>query len=149
MIFQKQLFRHDPSRGEWGDCYRTAIACLLGLPAKHVPHFYYRYHENQHTAVNESIDNWLADKGYATARVMYQCDLETLFNVQKALNPDIYYMLTGESKNGVNHVVICLNDQIVWDSSLDDSGIIGPSDDGHYWIEWLLPVAMKLQAAAS
>lgn len=28
---QKQAFKHDPANGIYGDCYRTGIACILGI----------------------------------------------------------------------------------------------------------------------
>lgn len=37
---QKQAFLHKPEEGVYGDCYRTCIACLLGIDRDAVPHFY-------------------------------------------------------------------------------------------------------------
>jgi hypothetical protein len=48
---------------------------------------------------------------------------------------------------GTAHVVIALNDAIVWDPALDDSGIVGPADDGYYWIEFLVPAQILAEAA--
>lgn len=31
MKYNKQLFRHHPEQGIFGDCHRTAIACMLDL----------------------------------------------------------------------------------------------------------------------
>ena len=38
MTPHKQLNRHRPEEGVFGDCYRTAIACLLDLRPQDVPH---------------------------------------------------------------------------------------------------------------
>lgn len=36
----KQLYGHNPDQGIFGDCFRTALGCLLNLPPEKVPHFY-------------------------------------------------------------------------------------------------------------
>jgi hypothetical protein len=45
------------------------------------------------------------------------------------------------SKNGCSHVVIAKGDQIVHDPAIDNSGIIGPNDDGFYHVGFLLKLA--------
>jgi hypothetical protein len=35
----KQLVKHDPFNGQYGDCARTAIACLLNMHPSEVEHF--------------------------------------------------------------------------------------------------------------
>lgn len=50
-------------------------------------------------------------------------------------------------RNGTAHVVIGLNDAIVWDPAQDDSGIVAPADDGYYWIEFLVPAQLLAEAA--
>jgi len=38
--YYKQLFKHDPGKkANAGDCYRTALACLLGKPPDNLPYF--------------------------------------------------------------------------------------------------------------
>ena len=63
---------------------------------------------------------------------------ENIFDYMNDFNGGIYYILTGKSKNGTNHCVICKNGGIVWDPAIDDSGIVGPTTDGHYSIEFLV-----------
>ena len=58
-------------------------------------------------------------------------------------NPGLYYLLSGTSRTGCNHTVVALDDQIVWDPSLSDSGIIGPCDDGYYWIKLYIPRSLS------
>ena len=36
---QQQKFKHDPANGSYGDCFRTALACILDLDRDEVPHF--------------------------------------------------------------------------------------------------------------
>jgi hypothetical protein len=42
----------------------------------------------------------------------------------------------------VNHTVVCRGGRIEWDPSMDDAGIVGPCDDGFYWVTWLIPAAL-------
>ncbi len=37
MLQHRQLFLHEPERRSFGDCHRTALACLLNLPPEEVP----------------------------------------------------------------------------------------------------------------
>ena len=39
MKFYKQLHKHDPDNGVWGDCHRTAIGCLLDIEPELIPNF--------------------------------------------------------------------------------------------------------------
>ncbi len=48
-----------------------------------------------------------------------------------------YWLLTGKSRNNVPHVVVCQGGEIVCDPSLDNSGIVSPTDDGYCWAEFL------------
>lgn len=52
-------------------------------------------------------------------------------------NTGAYYMLSGLSANGANHIVICRNDEIMHDPAIDDSGIVGPMDNGYYYVSFL------------
>ena len=61
-------------------------------------------------------------------------DIEGILKVGKVSSCGTYYILGGQSKTGVNHTVVCHSDKIVLDPSLNDSGIIGPCDDGYYWM---------------
>ena len=140
MLFNKQLYRHDPDNGVWGDCHRTAIACLLNLEPEQVPHF------GRNGAPAETfhrrVDVFLRCCGLDTFAVLYpgETSLEDVLATQGHLNPRNLYMLGGTSRTGCNHTVICRGGEIIWDPSLDDSGIIGPMDDGYWWISFLVPI---------
>jgi len=141
---QKQLFKHDPDNGTWGDCLRTCLAIMLDMDAKDVPHFMHGADMTETEGNPERdkiVEEWLDSKGYAEFSQAYgnECTLEALLHVMKLLNPNIPYMLSGTSRNGTNHVVIGMGNKIICDPSLDDSGIIGPCDDGYYWIAVLVP----------
>lgn len=137
MLFNKQLFRHLPKQGIIGDCERTAIACLLDLKPEEVPHFGEKYFDDGYM-FNKMEDEFLASMGYARIQIPYCCDLSTFLTTAKLYNPSVYYLLSGQSKTGCNHTVVCCGDLIIWDPSIDDAGIIGPCSDGYYWATYLI-----------
>lgn len=155
MTPQKQLHRHRPDLGEYGDCLRTCIACLLDLSPEDVPHL----HTPDDVEAATVLDRWLASGGrerlehrpamsperfapLQLVRVPFGGDqpMQAVLDNFGGLNPGLRYMLVGTSRNGVAHVVICRDDAVVWDTSLDDSGIVGPIG-GLYWV---LVLARKL-----
>lgn len=138
MIFQKQAFRHRPEDGVYGDCHRTAIACLLDLPKEDVPNF--GEHYGDYAAFHAAEQEFLARHDLATVAVAYSGTLEQVLACQKAVNPDVYYLLGGTSRTGCGHTVVGLGGEIIWDPSLDDAGIVGPMDDGFYWVSFLAPL---------
>lgn len=141
MTPQKQAFLHDPANGIYGDCFRTVIACLLDLERDTVPHF---YHADVGTYAEQRvlINAWLEERKFRHFDLAWDKSLEDLLAWMGHMNPEAYWMLSGLSRTGVNHVVICKGGEIVWDPSLTDAGIIGPclSDDGDglYWIGLLI-----------
>ncbi len=61
--------------------------------------------------------------------------MEAVIRDVSAFNPGIYFMLMG-----TNHVVICCDGEIVHDPSPHNSGIIGPSNNGNFFVEFLVPL---------
>lgn len=139
MTPQKQLNRHDPENGVLGDCYRTAIACLLDLKPEDVPHIHEHLGAMNMQDQQDLMSAWL--RGRDLVEITVPCDgaleLQTALEVMARWSMGTHYMLTGQSRTGCNHVVICKGAEIVWDPSLNDSGIIGPCDDGYYWFGFL------------
>ncbi len=142
MTPQKQKFRHAPEAGVWGDCHRTAIASLLDLDRDEVPNWA-EMHWDDGSAFDSAVESWLRTRGLATVNVVYKDDLDRVLGTQAAVNPTAYYLLAGTSRTGVNHSVVARGGAIVLDPSLDDAGIIGPCDDGYYWVTYLVPSGMK------
>ena len=144
LIFRKQLFRHDEAAGVFGDCQRTVFANLFGLRPEDVPHFHDRDAERYDGEPHLHIRRWLAERGYAEFTVPFHgswCELEALLENLGDLNPGIYFMLSGESRSGVGHVVICRDGAIVHDTALNDSGIVGPMPEcGYYYESVLVPL---------
>ena len=141
----KQLYRHDPANGTIGDCCRTTLACLLDMRPEDIPHF-------SQTATNEVDETWesrrngwLLTNGFYVVSLYHTGSLDETLATFGGDNEDLYWMLSGISKNGVGHTVICWGDQIVHDPALDESGIVRPFDDGAYIIEFLVPVRFTEQ----
>lgn len=134
---QKQLNKHDPENGVYGDCFRTSIACVLNMDAIDVPHYHSNNIPDGSTQVVE-FRKWLASNGFGLFEICLSGELENILAHIKSTNPDEYYLLSGESSVGTDHIVICHGDKIVWDTSTQDSGIVGPrKNDGYYWISVL------------
>jgi hypothetical protein len=142
----KQLIRHKPDEGVFGDCHRTAIACLLDLNPDDVPHF--NHDAPGAETFNRRVAEWLASRGLCEASVAYNDDgLQKVLDVVKHCSPGVYFLLGGQSRSGCNHTVIGCDGAIVWDPSPTDAGIVGPCDtDGLYWITFLLPLSMRRAA---
>lgn len=142
MIHRKQRFRHDPDNGVYGDCHRTALACLLDMEPEEVPHFGGDYTDPGAFHLRES--EWLESQGLCAASTAFNAPLEDVLRAQESLNPRVYYLLGGKSRTGCGHTVIGCGGEIVWDPSLDDAGIVAPFDsDGLYWVTWILSISMK------
>lgn len=135
MRIQKQRYRHKPADGIYGDCHRTCIAMLMNLDRDEVPHF-----------AHGDLPDWrdrerefLAEHGFATFVVGFGCTLLEVQEYMLKVNPGIFYILSGNSRTGVGHSVVAINDTIIADPSLDDAGIVGPMEDNLYWIQTLVP----------
>ena len=133
MTPHKQLFKHDPENGVYGDCGRTVIACLLDLHPSEVPHFW----NGQGLAreQNEKADKWLAAIGLRLVKWALTGTMDEVFGFMQHHNRGLIYVLMGTSPRDVNHVVICRDDEVLHDPSIQGGGLVGPADDGHWWIE--------------
>jgi hypothetical protein len=137
MKFNKQLFRHKPEEGIFGDCHRTALACVLDLEPHEVPHFYgdIDLTPEQQT---DAFEAWLNERGLYSIYTLFNGGrLEDVLYTIGAANyrtPGLLYLLGGKSRLGTGHTVVCQGGAIIHDPSLDDTGIIGPMDDGFFWI---------------
>ena len=54
MKFHTQTILHDPENGLWGNCFQTALACVLDMEVEEVPHFY----DQGNTSI-DPIQKWL------------------------------------------------------------------------------------------
>jgi len=138
MQLHKQLFPHDPAGDQYGDCFRTALACLLDLEPSSVPHF--MHDGTGEDSVWARVNEWLAPRNLAHCTFAVCGDLSDVFRMMSSVNAGAYYLLAGSSSRGFNHQVIALNDAILHDPSPSDAGLCGPCDDGYYWISFLVPL---------
>lgn len=137
----KQKYRHNPEKGEFGDCHRTCLAMLLEVERDSVPNFAEQAADNW-SLWQELVNEFLAEHRMGMFRIAFADSLESVLHYMRQVNPGIFYTLSGSSRNGTGHVVVAINDRIVADPALDDSGIVGPMSDGYFWVEVLVPGLM-------
>jgi hypothetical protein len=118
----------------WGDCERAAWATVLDLDIEQVPHFFDGGCSTEEAVRRER--EFEATLGLYHVALPFVSDngLDAVLASVNHNNPKVEYLLCGTSKTGCNHTVVCRGNAIVHDPSLNNSGIIGPADDGFYWI---------------
>lgn len=135
MTPHKQRNRHRPDEGIYGDCWRTALACLLDREPEGVPHFLDG--DPPDDELDAAVSAWLDAEGLVIHSVHSGGDGQDRDSFIEAIswaNPGLHWVLVGASANGVAHTVICLDGEIVWDPALDDAGIVGPHPDSGHWV---------------
>lgn len=140
----KQAHRHRPAEGIYGDCYRTCLAALCGMRRDDVPHWHEAMSAQE---ANYRYGRWLGARGLSIISVAFNGEnpeavMQALYSANPA--PCIF---SGTSRNGTNHAVLALHGKLWHDPSLDDTGIIGPCDDGYYWAEWVVRFPANLSQA--
>ena len=149
-VFQRN--RHRPDQGIYGDCHRACIASLLDKPLDDVPHFMDGLADSPEdgTEFARRQREYLLTVGFVPLQLAYACELPDLYRVQALLNPDTYYILGGRSIRGLNHSVLCLNDQMVHDPAgmHEGCGIHEPLSDGYYFVTFLGSIQALHQAGA-
>lgn len=150
MIPVPQLNRHNPP-DSYGDCERACLASLLELPCEAVPNFCEPGPGEtfSHSRWEVRRNAWLAERGFVPIQQCYHetLSLDGVLAGSAAYHRGLHFILTGESSNHVNHSVIVCDGVIVHDPSIDQSGIIGPCDDGRFWCMFLgAAIAVKKAA---
>lgn len=134
---QKQAFRHDPDAGVFGDCDRTAWAALLGIERDQLANW---ATVDPRTETNNDFSRRrlavLASIGVVPINVAFagETPLADVLATMAASNAGVPFILGGTSRNGTGHSVVALDGDIVCDPALDESGIVGPMDDGMWWV---------------
>lgn len=144
MQYHKQLFRHDPENGFVGDCFRTALACLLDLKPEDAPHFMGNLKEPIEDAW-ANVDTWLdREHGLRFCIIPFKIeeDLETCLEGFFKISPGLRLEVGGFSPRGTPHSVIVEDGKVVHDPHPDGGGIVAPFEDGTYSIGFLLPTAI-------
>lgn len=138
---QYQAFRHEPENGIQGDCYRTAVACVLGIERDSVPH---SHDELTGPEAETFIDGWLKPQGLR--RIFMPVLGDDLRTVAEAIYPrggGLPLMITGRGPRDVNHVVVVHGPDDIWCPTLGAVppriALIGPALPDHYfWAEWIV-----------
>lgn len=148
MLKHRQRFLHNPSACVYGDCHRTAIACLLDLPLDDVPHWAQK--ELDAALVDETysaiadIEQFLHQRGLYQVHVSWS-DLHGVFGVMQNYQPNALYILGGQSERGTNHSVICLGGGFYWDPHPDSTFVCKPLSNGFYESTFLVPLSMTIE----
>ena len=142
MTTHKQLFGHDPENGIFGDCFRTALACILDMEPCAVPHFF-DGGKSSNDAFRE-LGPWLRGHSLALFELPMhgESKLEDILGSICAHSPGLFYLLTGESTSGINHTVVCYGKHVVCDPYIggpNDEALIGPAEDGLWFVGVLTP----------
>lgn len=135
MTEYKQTRDHNPEAGSIGDCYRTAIGCLLDLQPCDVPHFFEDQERSNEEGLEEA-EKFVNGYGCTIIRIAYKCDEVSDALLAAASWTKGYYMLVGSSPRA-QHVVICEGAEMVWDPSMTDDFLIGPAEHGYFYMEFL------------
>lgn len=126
-----QIVMHDPENGQYGDCQRSVIATLLGLPREDVPHFN-KIAEGDPDLFWCGLQAFLRRKGYAYLTV--RKDAGSAFFGE--IGP-VYHEISGPSPrgSGVYHAVVGLNGEIFFDPHPSRAGLAGdPSTWQHSYL---------------
>lgn len=146
MIKRHQLFRHEPHNDIFGDCHRTAIACLMDMEPWQVPHFVGNLYTTPGYNVDLEVDKWLDQFGLFQLHIHFNGDngLEPIFNYMKMWNPYTFYIMGGCSPRGTPHSVICRGGAFYWDPHPKGGFLPKPyADDGLYQMTFLLSTGMR------
>lgn len=145
MMEQKQLFLHLPEQGQIGDCFRTCVACVLDRPQVEVPHGFGKFWIDKDTTVtplvHAQLNEWLLAQGYQCRfiEIPLETTREQLGTYLTHYYKDMHVVVGCNSRNG-GHSVVMRNDDYMYDPSIDESGCIGPMDDGYYWLGLLVRI---------
>lgn len=152
----RQLHRHAPEEGLIGDCWRTCIACILGLKPQAVPHFVEQAFdqgrkEGRHI---ELANAWLKSRDLMLWAIALRAD-----SPKEALQfpPNVPYILGGRGSKdtGIDHCVVGFGAfETLWDPSPWSTEPLQPLIDEasgvpYYWVELLVPINLARGAENS
>ena len=148
----KQQFMNKPELGQYGDCHRTVMACLLDIEVDQSPHFIGEFERRKAQDVRDEYswadeqEKWLNSLGYTTVDVAFQGEIKSLFDWMSVRNPGRLYVLGGQSPRGTNHSVVCCGGEFHHDPHPDGGFLVGPMDYGFWEVTFVLPLSMKVAA---
>lgn len=133
----KQLIKHDPKNGQYGDCARTTIACLMDRHPQEVPHFLHDG-ETDGNIFWKRVDDWLGIFGLRSFGLPFDTDVPGILAAMGNQYPDLYYML-GCASPTADHFVIACGNQIVHDPAGHDPSRLVRGSDGYVWAYVFVP----------
>lgn len=137
MRHHKQLFRHDPANGVYGDCFRTAVACLLDLDPQLLPHDHCELEDGEQM---RRMNAWLARRDLVLINFGFPADrpvADLLASMVHAVGRECRFLLSGASPRGTCHVVVAHPTGIIHDPHPDGGGLVGPCPDGFWHITFV------------
>lgn len=140
-----KLVPHDPANGQYGDCYRTALACLLDVDPSLVPHVMGVDDNWRHT-----MRLWLATRDlWLVEFPVVAGNAKDALRKVGALNPGVFYLLLGRSANGIGHCVVCNGEEMVHDPNPECLGVAKPLHSGAFFAHVLVPASMTGKSPAT
>lgn len=135
VVLQKGLVRHNPPH-TYGDCHRAAVAMVLSRPVESVPHFF----DNGSDPSWDPYTDWLEENDIHRINTVFNgdCLLESIYLTMDICNGNRPFILGGKSSLGENHSVV-IQKMIMFDPSPVDSGIVGPTSNDLFEVEYLIP----------
>lgn len=136
----KNIVPHNPDAGTYGDCHRACFCTILGLEPEDVPHFFGDGPAVDAEVPWQRMTAFLAGRSLVQAHFIFPseaCDVQQILYSTGQMSPGVPMILGGKSNSGVGHSVVIMDGEIYNDPT--GSGIIGPMDDGYYWVTIFSP----------
>lgn len=129
---------HMPGRGQYGDCHRAVMASLFEIPISDVPYF----NEDGPGAdrFDARVSAWLAERNLSSVTFPLQGSIQSVLEGVAKCCPSAFWMLSGTSRGGLDHMVICRGAEVVHDPAPAIKGLAGPCTNGFYWATFLVPI---------
>lgn len=124
-----------------GDCYRTAVACVLDVARDTVPHS----HDDMTGPESETfIDAWLHPQGLRRIYIpVLGDDFKEVAAAMASRGGGLPVIITGRGPRDVNHCVVVYGPDDVWCPTLGRckpcAALLGPAlPDSYFWAEWIV-----------
>jgi hypothetical protein len=126
---QTQEFpQHDPENGVFGDCLRAALASILELGLRQVPHFV-KKHWDDDEACEQAVNQFLSKRGFLKLHLPYEPYLEFLEGQAQITGADCYHLMFGFDYDGNPHACVGLNGQMIHDPHPMRRGFANPPSE--------------------
>jgi hypothetical protein len=135
-VFQSD--RGNPERTEAGDCFRACVASILERPLDTVPHFFpgsARRHGDLPAKGNRDAGLVRATRdGLRHPAVVGRHAGSRRWACSATAIPDLYYILIGQTRKGVNHAIVCRGNYVAHDPARPAIGLAGPQGNGVFTV---------------